>query len=237
VTGRTVVAGVLVVGILGVAAPARAADEAGFELGARLAYGVPIGPIREDGDDLSELISGQVPLWIDLGARFDRALLGAYFQYGVGLLGDSVREDCEEAEEAAEAQPDADAGCRVSDVRLGAQFHYHFGQPQRPDPWIGLGAGYEWVTLTFWAEDDDDEVSLSTTGRGFEFLNLQGGIDFPLGPTTALGPFVTWTLSRYETASIGCSGDCGNLEDGDRDIDEKAFHHWIFVGARFSFFP
>jgi hypothetical protein len=79
--------------------------------------------------------------------------------------------------------------------------------------------------------------STTTLVRGFELLNLQGGIDFPLGPTTSLGPFVTWTLSRFDKASASCNGDCGDLSDEEQDIEDKALHHWVFVGARFSLFP
>jgi hypothetical protein len=236
-TGRMLATGLVVFGVMSVTAPVGAAEEAGFELGARLGYGVPLGRASGEGDDLNELIAGQVPLWLDLGIRADRLFVGAYFQYGLGLLGDDVSESCEELEDSAEAQPDGDAGCHVRDVRIGAQLHYHFGPPLKPDPWLGIGAGYEWVTVSAWAEADDEEVSLSSTGRGFELLNLQGGIDFPLGPTTSLGPFVTWTLSRFDKASASCNGDCGDLSDEEQDIEDKALHHWVFVGARFSLFP
>jgi len=239
VTGTRWAAGLAVFAMLGVAAPARAQerDAVRFELGARVGYGVPLGKASEGGDDLNEVIAGQVPLWLDLGLRADRLFVGGYFQYGFGLLGHGVSEACEEIEDSADARMDADAGCHVRDLRLGAQLHYHFGEVRGPDPWIGVGAGYEWVTLTLWLEDNDQEASLSSTGKGFELLNLQSGIDFPLGPTTALGPFVTGTLSRFDKASASCSGDCGDISDEDEDIEEKALHYWLFVGARFSFLP
>jgi hypothetical protein len=236
-SGRILGTGLAVLAVLGLPAPARAAEDVGVELGARVGYGLPLGKASDEGDDLSELISGQVPLWLDLGVRANRLFVGGYFQYGIGMLGDAIDEDCEDMEEAAEARSGLSAGCRVRDVRLGVQLHYHFGKPREADPWLGFGAGYEWVTTTAWAEDNDEEVSLDTTGRGFELLNLQGGVDFLLGSSAALGPFFTWTVSQFDKASISCSGECGDLEDQEIDIDDKSLHHWFIIGARFSLFP
>ncbi len=239
VKGRQWATGLLVLAALSLPAQARAQEkgDVGFELGARVGYGVPLGKFNEDGADLSELIAGQFPLWLDLGIRADRVFVGGYFHYGPGLLGNEIDDECEEFDEAADGVPGADAGCHVRSTRLGAQLHYHFGAPKRPDPWLGFGAGYEWTTLTIWAEAGDEEITARTSFKGFEYLNLQGGVDFPLGPTTALGPFFTWTLSRFDSASLSCSGDCGDASNEEQDIDEKATHYWLFFGARFSFFP
>jgi hypothetical protein len=237
--GRMVVIGLLVMAVVGVSTPAyaQARDDVGFELGARVGYGVPIGKASDEGtDDLNRVISGQVPLWIDLGVRTNRLFVGSYFQYGLGLLGDEIDEQCEDLENGADAAGN-DAGCHVRDLRLGVQFHYHLGKPPDADPWIGLGFGYEWVTHTAWAEVGDDEASIRTTAEGFELLNLQGGVDFLLGPSAALGPFFTWTVSRYDQVSLTCSGDCGDFSNVQQDIDEKSLHHWAIVGARFSWFP
>jgi hypothetical protein len=227
---------VLVAAILGVSAPARA--ETRFEFGARLGVGVPLGKASEDGAEMSEIVSTQFPLWVDLGIRAERVMFGAYFQYGLGLLGSDFDDTCEEAEENAEAADrDIDVDCQIRDIRLGLQLQYHFGQPRKPDPWIGIGAGYEWLTFGISGEDEDEDISVDVDARGFEFLNLQGGIDFPLGDAVGLGPFVAFTVARYDTATIDCSGDCGDIEDDSEEIDDKALHHWLMLGVHLSLLP
>ena len=228
--------GLLVAAVLGVSAPARA--ETRFELGARLGVGVPLGKAAEDGADMSEVVRAQFPLWVDLGIRADQVMFGAYFQYGPGLLGSDIDDGCGDAEESLEAaDPDSDVSCHVRDIRLGLQLQYHVGRPRKPDPWIGVGAGYEWLTVGFSAEDDDEEVSLETGGRGFEFLNLQAGIDFPLNDAVGLGPFLAFTVARYDSSHIECSGACGDLESDSDEIDDKALHHWLMLGVHLSLLP
>jgi hypothetical protein len=228
--------GVLVVGIPAVSAPARA--ETGFELGARLGIGMPLGKASEDGADMTEIVSAQFPLWVDLGIRADRVMFGAYFQYGPGLLGSDIDDECEAIEENAEAaNPDTDLGCHVRDIRLGLQLQYHFGRPRKPDPWIGVGAGYEWLTIGISGEDDDEDFSADVGVRGFEFLNLQAGIDLPLNDAIGLGPFLAFTVARYDTLTVDCSGDCGDLDDDSQDLDEKALHHWLMLGVHLSLLP
>lgn len=238
-TGRLLGIGLGVLAVLGVAAPAQAqaGDDVGFELGARVGYGVPIGEFSGEGTaSISEMVSGQIPLWLDLGVRADRLFVGGYFQYGIGLLGGDIAEECEDLEDLADAAGNS-AGCRVRDIRVGFQLHYHLGKPNQADPWLGAGFGYEWLTHSTWAEAGSQDVTIDVTAKGFELLNLQGGVDFLLGQSAAIGPFFTWTLSRFDKASISCSGECEDFSDQDQDIDEKAMHYWLIVGARFSFFP
>ena len=46
------------------------AKDSGFEFGARLAYGIPMGDATgDDNDGLKESISYQIPIWLDLGYR------------------------------------------------------------------------------------------------------------------------------------------------------------------------
>jgi hypothetical protein len=185
---------------------------------------------------MSEIVSAQFPLWVDLGFRADQVMVGAYFQYGPGLLGSDIRDACEEEDEEAEANG-GDVSCHVRDIRLGLQLQYHFGRPRAPDPWLGVGAGYEWLSVSLSGEEDGKDVSIDSGVRGLEFLNLQGGIDFPLSDVVGLGPFLAFTVARYDITAVDCSGACGNLDDNSEDVEEKALHHWLMLGARLSLLP
>jgi hypothetical protein len=200
------------------------AQEAGVEIGFRTGYALPMGSATDQGSDpdMDNLVSGNVPLWFDLGVRATpNVLVGAYFQYGIGFPGDLIEDGC-----------DMDGvDCSIPVVRLGAQFHYHVQPFQPVDPWVGLGLGYEWLTWSVEAAGEDGSFTLS----GFEFVNLQAGVDFGLGDERrfGIGPFVAFSVAEY--SSVSCDGAIGL--DCDDDIEDKALHHWLTLGLRGVFVP
>jgi hypothetical protein len=197
------------------------AQDSGFEVGLRTGYGVPLGEGVEDGPDVSDAISGIVPLWVDLGYRLSQSVfLGAYFQYGFGFVGDDLEEPC-----------DLDGvDCSVSSHRLGAQLHYHFSPRSSADAWLGLGFGYEWYNAQVEALDGEMSSSIS----GFEFVNLQGGVDFYPGDHFYVGPFLSFSMDQYASRDIECSGAANEFCDafGDADIEDKSIHNWLLFGIR-----
>jgi hypothetical protein len=233
---RNVIAISAAVAVVCVVAPSVAnAQEAAAkpELGLRTGYAIPLGKLSGDAtEDMNEAIAGQIPLWLDLGARIrDRVFVGAYFSYGFGILGGDLGDACDAAEEQAEALG-ADSSCSTTDMRLGAQAHYHFGPPNENHVWLGGGIGYEWWRFGQSVEAGGQEATVSLTGHGFEFLNVQVGGDFPVAEGFALGPFAAFTLAQFGTVSIDCSGDCGTFGSDSESIDEKALHEWLFFGVR-----
>jgi hypothetical protein len=215
--------------VLGTTSSARAG---GFELGARAGYGIPLGQADED-DDLSDGITGMIPLQLDVGYRVTPAFsLGGYAMYGFGIAGDDISEACDDLDDL----PGVSASCSTRDVRLGMQAQYHFSPRQDLDPWLGAGFGYEWLTMGFEASGGGEEFDVSVTGKGFEFINLQGGVDFTLAPGFALGPFLSFSVAQYSSTSSSCSGSaCGDGDSDDGDIEEKALHHWLQLGIRGTF--
>jgi hypothetical protein len=206
----------------------------GFELGARVGYGIPLGKVDDDdNDDLADGIQGMIPLQLDLGYRVTPALsLGGYFMYGVGFLGDDISDSCD----ALEDLPGVSASCSVSDLRLGLQVHYHFAPRTKLDPWLGVGVGYEWLTFGMDLDAAGAETEASSTGKGFEFINIQGGLDFELASGLALGPFLSFSLGQYSSYSTSCSGSgCEAVDSGSNDIDDKALHQWLLLGVRGTF--
>jgi hypothetical protein len=68
----------------------------------------------------------------------------------------------------------------------------------------------------------------SLGAHGFEFLNLQAGGDDYLAPRFALGPFISLSFGRYETAtSSGIP-----LVPSSADIANTAVHEWLQIGVR-----
>ncbi|HEX6278071.1 MAG TPA: hypothetical protein VFZ53_33735 [Polyangiaceae bacterium] len=228
---------VVLAGALGlVASEVRA--ETRVELGMRTGYAVPIGKAAENATlDMNEGIAGQIPLWFDLGARIgERVFVGPYFSYGFGILGESLADDCDEAQSQGEAVG-IDVSCSTTDMRLGAQVLYHFGPPNETHLWLGGGIGYEWWRFSQSLESSTAQATLSVTAHGFELLNLQVGGDFPLSEHFALGPFMAFTLAQYGKASGDCSGDCSGVSSSSDSIDDKSLHQWLFFGIRGTGLP
>jgi hypothetical protein len=229
------------VGLAGwLVAPVALAEPA-FELGGRLGYGHPFGESGEGGD-LDESVAGQIPIWLDLGLRVDPMVsIGAFGSLGWGLLTDEARQVCDNT---ADDPGITDCSTHIWDLRLGAGVAFHFpSKPEAPSPWLGVGMGYEWLSFDFNLEGVENgenvEAELTGTLRGLEFANLHAGIDFPVSPRTWVGPFVTYTVGRYDTLKLTCDGECGDLESQSQEIDddEKAFHHWLFLGVRLTALP
>lgn len=182
-----------------------------LSLGARLGYGLAMGEAVENGD-LSDGIKAQIPLQLDVGYRLTPAFtLGGYFSAGIGLAGDEFQEICD--------QDGVDCSLRV--YRLGLQAEYAF-KGASMSPWIGAGIGYEWAKIK--AEAGSEELEM--TFKGFEFLNLQGGVDWKVGSKFLVGPFAMLSIGQYSKGS----------QDGeDMDIEDKGVHEWLQFGVRGRF--
>ena len=181
----------------------------------RLGYAIPSGKVGDisqngatlDGGKLSDAFSGQIPIWIDAGDMVLPSLMvGLYGQYGFTSV-----KDCQSG-----------ASCSAHDLRIGIQGQYHFMPDQSVDPWLGLGFGYESLSETTSAGG----LSLDTSLHGWELLNLQGGADFQVIPALTVGPFLSFSLDQFSSASSGGQS---------LDFTTKHIHEWILIGAKGTF--
>jgi hypothetical protein len=204
------------------------AQNTGFEAGLRLGYGIPLGDVTGEGGggDLADGIEGQIPIILDVGYRvIPQLFVGLYAQYGFGFVGDVIDAACDASSEIS---------CSAHDIRLGIEGHFHFMPGEKLDPWIGLGLGYEWLTLG--VEGGGAEVSI--TASGFEFFNLQAGLDIAASEHFYVGPFLSVSFAQYSDLSVDCSSN--NFCDGfgaDGDIEETAIHEWLMLGVRGAYTP
>ena len=222
----------------------QASADTKFELGVRTGYAKPFGRVYDhegssSGGKITNVVVGQVPFWVDMGARIGGQLfVGGYVSYGVEVFSGDYSDMCDEADRALEAQG-GNVSCSASDVRLGAQAHYHFGGPDVGiDPWIGGGLGYEWLSVSETASAGGESLEIGATAHGFEFVNLQGGLDFPVSEAVALGPFVAFSLASYRKARLICDGSICDQLDADETTnayDDTALHEWLFFGVRAAF--
>jgi hypothetical protein len=202
----------LMVGAVTAALLLPTASHAQFTLGARVGYGFGIGDVADSPAgalQMSDWNEAQVPLQVDALFRLSPQLaLGGYFSYGFGQTGDV----CD--------FPGADCDGRVT--RVGVQGIYTLATTGSLAPWFGAGFGYEWNTI----DDGFDEA----TFEGWEYLNLQAGGDFRVGPRFWVGPYVMFSIGQYgDVETSGVSGDF------DGSIPDKTLHQWLSFGLRGKF--
>ncbi|WP_242334667.1 MULTISPECIES: outer membrane beta-barrel protein [unclassified Anaeromyxobacter] len=190
------------------------ASHAQVSLGLRLGYGPALGDAAKDSR-MSDGIKSQIPIQLDATYALTPSFgLGGYVSYGFGQIGDEFAQLCDQVD------------CSTRVVRAGVQGIYTFAPMGQLRPFAGVGAGYEWGSMS--AEAGGQKVSFSF--RGFELLNLTGGADYVVSPQLAVGPYIGLSLARYSNTSI---------DDGTQtisgEIDQKAMHEWLQFGIRGRF--
>lgn len=199
------------------------ASHAQFTLGLRLGYAPAMGDAYEEAGVASEMSDGvksQIPIQVDAGYRVTPALtLGAYASYGFGQIGDDLGDTC-----------DANGlDCSARSIRLGVQALYAFKNvsPQWA-PWAGAGFGYEWAS----AKMELGGLEMTQSFSGFEFLNLQAGVDYAVNPKFSVGPYLMYSLAQYSSGTIEMTGQ----PDVDVfDTADSAMHQWLHFGVRGQF--
>jgi hypothetical protein len=182
----------------------------GWELAFRTGVIFPAGDAAS-GAALSLEVGVQFPLVLDVGYRInEHFFVGVVGQYAIGTI--------------PSGQCDSSQSCSESNGRVGAELQVHpLGRSGRVDPWFGLGFGYEWQLYGVSSSGQSGTLALS----GFDFLNVDVGIDFPVGKVH-LGPYFGFTLGQFDHASDS---------NGSASIDEKALHYWFCVGLKLTLFP
>lgn len=197
----------------------------GFEGALRLGYVLPFGhALGEGGGDLADAVEGVIPIWADLGYRvLPELFVGAYGQYGFGVLGENVSNLC--------ADPSVE--CSLGSLRVGLQLHYHPLPRSLVDPWFGLGFGYEWLFFSLGTES----AEIAGSVHGFELLQLQAGLAFSVSEHFALGPALGFAIAQFRARDNDCSGGDALGCDRDGEIEDKALHQWLMLGVRGSYAP
>lgn len=175
-------------------APARAF----IFLGVRGGYALPSGDASKDRP-MTNGVKANVPVQVDLGMSvFPYVSAGLYGSYGYTTPGSAVKKDW------------CGTSCTGQSLRGGLQLILRV--PVIDSLWAGAFGGYEQQSLSGNGRTD--------TYRGWEG-GLQGGFDFSLLPLIKVGPFVSYSVAQYQTAS--------------RALGEKANHTQLTFGLRALF--
>ncbi|MBE4748515.1 hypothetical protein G4177_10100 [Corallococcus sp. ZKHCc1 1396] len=175
---------------------------AGFALGFRVAYGIPLGNAVGDvkmTDVIGETVSPQVELAYFFNSRLS---LGIYFQFGFGRSPEACFE----------------ALCGSNVRRYGIDLDYHFRPGAFVSPWVGVGLGLENATVEF--EDEAGETGSLPYG-GFDLGHAHVGVDLRINRTMAVGPYVSASLGQYRRSG-----------SRDFSSDGRRVHAWLQPGVR-----
>lgn len=214
-----------------------------LEFGGRVGYGIPLGDGTTTESSLESNVGAEVPLWLDLGARVTPNFgFLAFASWGFMGSGDRFESVCR-YRETGNCEPIA------LHFRAGLQGQYHlFPDSRGARPWLGMGMGYELVRWGFRGENEGDgqEGEESYTVLGWELVNFQFGVDFPVADKVTAGPFTAFTLSEFVFARTRCSTHCVRCfeqcpyaedERSNPELDSAALHHWVFLGMRVAVLP
>ncbi len=211
----------LVVAAAVAAAPAAEA-QVSFDL--KAGYAVPTGDVFQAtqgamfSGKMSNLISGSIPLEIAARYRFTPNLsAGIYFQYDPAFVSSTL---CTSG-----------MSCSAYDMRLGAEVMYGFMPANTLNPWVSVGTGWEWLGATVKVPGVGD---FSGTLNGWEWFNVQVGLDWNLTKAWAVGPYVGFFGGEYTTLTM--TGPLPGL-DGSQTIPSSArsFHGWWQFGLKGTF--
>jgi len=64
-----------------------------------------------------------------------------------------------------------------------------------------------------------------------EFATIHLGGDYLAAPQLALGPFVSFSVGQYATASVEAPG----IPSMSQDVTDKKMHEWLQLGIRGKF--
>lgn len=190
-------------------------------VGARVGYAMPSGDWAK-GQPIKDDLKSNLPIQVDAGLSFLNILsIGAYGSYGPT----QVKSECSTVY----------SSCSGSSLRAGLQLNL------RPplmlkELWGGVFAGYEQQTLKGTAQLSNAMLpptiytyNLDAKYSGWE-AGLQAGWDFSILPFIGIGPYVSYSIGQFTSASgtvVQASGASQGLS-----IGTKAQHQAFTIGLR-----
>lgn len=190
--------------------------QAQFALDLKAGYAFPTGSVGS-GQTMSDFWSGSLPLGVDARYRFTPNIsAGVYFQWNPAFAASAF---CNNV--------DLGATCSGSDMRLGLEVMYGFN-PAGMNPWVSLGTGWQWTNISASLGGETAGFTFS----GWEYFNVQAGVDFPLSKLFSIGPYLGYFGGTYTNVT-----GTGSNPVGSQTIDSafRTFHGWFQIGAKGTF--
>lgn len=183
----------------------------------KLAYAIPTGnavTTPEATAAMSDAWSGALPIGVGARYRFTPSIsAGVTFQFAPAFV--------------ASRSCDPGTSCSGYDMRVGIEAVYGFMPGGSWNPWVSLGTGWEWSQLKV----SGGGQSVTTTFSGWEYFNVQAGVDFPLSREFAIGPYLGYSGGTYTSLSLNSLlvSESGSIPSANR-----SFHGWFQFGVKGS---
>jgi hypothetical protein len=183
----------------------------------KVGYGLPTGDVVKFGGadfygPMSNIWSGEVAIEVAGRYRFSPSFsAGVYFQYAPAMVASRL---C--------------AGgmtCSGYDMRTGVSAVYGFRPEGFLNPWVSVGTGWQWTQFSI----STGTQSAAVTFSGWEYFNVQAGLDFNLSRMFAVGPYLGYFGGTYTSLSSSLNGSGASSAI---DSEFRAFHGWIQFGAK-----
>jgi hypothetical protein len=212
---RKIGSAVAVLAALFLAAPAAAQVSIDLKAGYAIPNGdilKPFTPGLENYAAMKNLWAGEIPIEVAARWRFSPGFsAGVYFQFDPAIIAARV---------CASGFP-----CSGSDVRVGVEAAYSFLPTSFLNPWVSIGTGWQWTNAKITTPTDAADVTFS----GWEYFNVQAGLDFNISRTFGVGPWLGYYGGSYSTVSGTWSGA---LQGPTIASDARTFHGWFQFGAK-----
>lgn len=200
------------------AASAARPSEDGLVLGARVGWGEPAGRVARGGEPLGDLVASKLPIWVELGYRFTRHVWGEiYFEIAPA--------------EMASRSCAAGDSCTASNFHGGLAIQLRLAPGARVDPWLGVGAGVEVLSVT--PSERDPVAAPGGTPRrwaGIELPLVEGGVDLAITDRLSLGPYASVTFAQYTSEERRPPGGSSDTSS----VDDRVTHRWMQAGLKLT---
>ena len=203
-------------------------QESGFLMALRAGYAIPLGKFATtntgSSGSLSDEFNGMIPIWIDLGYRFNtNFIIAGFLQLGFPMVNENGP-----GLAGQECHINGVTSCSgTASVRLGLELIYVFKRDVSFQPWVGIGVAYERTTYKL----EDNQGGEATIGyHGWEFVNFQIGGTYKITPKFGLGPYVALSLGQYGSVEASSGSQSQSV-----DIAQKGLHEWLQFGLMGSF--
>jgi hypothetical protein len=191
--------------------------EAQVSIDLKVGYALPMGDVLMFGGSdfygpMKNIWSGAIPIEVAGRYHFSPSFsAGVYFQYAPAMVASRL---CTSG-----------MTCSAYDMRAGVEAVYGFLPAGFLNPWVSLGTGWQWTHFSI----ATDTQSAALTFSGWEYFNVQAGLDFNLSKTFAVGPYFGYFGGTYTSLSANLSGASTSSAI---DSEFRAFHGWIQFGAK-----
>ncbi len=219
---------------------AHADEESGLAVGLRVAYGIPFGDAQQftsgsaqtlgtngNTTSMASFQRGMLPIWFDLGYRFNRNVyLGLFYQFAPTFPPSG---NCAVSPGTSAS---GQTTCDGFEHRFGIDLQYHILPKELVDPWIGLGLGYELAQLNLSQGAGGDTGSFQAGGPQ---ADLQLGADLRFAHAVPFGPFIDVSLAELGTENDYAANGHGPNGGSSAVSFNTKLHGWVTLGIRAQF--